>query len=123
MSSGGAQNLCPAKRGNLIKRVEGTIGRPEQLVDDDALAGLDGHGQGREAGGLLAPLLPASGGMGKVELGHDLADGVQDDDVVVLLRPIKTGEVGERRFRGRHEGFPVRGSGGGSRSFRLAFGP
>jgi hypothetical protein len=61
--------------------------------------------------------------MGKAELGHDLAGGIEDDDVVVLLRPIEAGEVSEGSFRGRHSDFPVRGSGGGLRSVCLGFGP
>lgn len=61
--------------------------------------------------------------MGEAELGHNLAGGIEDDDVVVLLRPIETCEVSEARFRGRHSDFPVRGSGRGLRSLCLGFGP
>ena len=87
-----------------------------------ALAGLNGDGKRRKAGGLLAPVLPAGFGMLKTELGHDLAGGVDDDDLMGVLRPIKTGEVGDGGFRG-HRGFPVRGLGGGWRSGCLGFSP
>jgi hypothetical protein len=33
--------------------------------------------------------------MGKTKLGHDLAGGIDDDGVMVLLRPVYGGEVGE----------------------------
>ena len=83
----------------------------------------DGHGQGRKARGLLAPLLPASDGVLKVEGGHDLAGGIQDDGMMLVLSPVDAGEVSEARFRGRHSDFPVRGSGGGLRSVCLGFSP
>jgi hypothetical protein len=73
--------------------------------------------------GLLAPLLPAGLGMLKAELGHDLAGGIKDDGVVVLLGPIETDEVSEGGGRGRHGDFPVRGSGGGLRSLCLGLSP
>ena len=81
-----------------------------QLVDDDALAGFDRHGQRCQAGGLLAPLLPAFGGRGETELGHHLAGTIDDDDVMLLLRPVKTGEVGGGGLEG-HGGVPVGGRG------------
>ena len=83
----------------------------------------DGHGQGRKARGLLAPGLPAGLGMLKAELGHDVAGGIEDDGVVMLLGPIETDEVSEGGGRGRHGDFPVRGSGGGWRSVCLGFSP
>jgi hypothetical protein len=83
----------------------------------------DRDGQGRKAGGLLAPVLPARFGMLKTELGHDLASGVDDDDLMGALRPIKTGEVGDGGFTEGHDGFPVRGSEGGLRSGCLRFSP
>jgi hypothetical protein len=39
--------------------------------------------------------LPAGLGMLKAELGHDLAGGIEDDGVVMLLGPIETDEVSE----------------------------
>jgi hypothetical protein len=60
--------------------------------------------------------------MGKTELGHDLAGGIEDDGVMVLLGPVDGGEVGEGGFRG-HRDFPVGGSGGFGRSRCLGFGP
>ena len=83
----------------------------------------DGHGQGGITGGLLAPLFPAGGGVLKVEGGHDLAGGIEDDGMMFLLGPVDAGEVSEARFRGRHSDFPVRGSGGGLRSLCLSFSP
>jgi hypothetical protein len=35
---------------------------------------------------LLAPLLPAGGGVLKVEGGQDLAGGIEDDGMVLVLR-------------------------------------
>jgi hypothetical protein len=58
----------------------------------------------------------------KTKLGHKLAGGVDDDDVVGVLRPIETGEVGDGGSRG-HGGIPVGGSGGGLRSRCLGFRP
>ena len=59
------------------------------------------HRQGRKAFGLAAPVLPAGFGVLKPKLGHDLAGSVDDDDVMLLLGPIETGEVGEGGFRGQ----------------------
>ena len=75
------------------------------------MTGFDGHRQRRKAGGLLAPVLPAGLAMGKAKLGDDLAGGVDDDDVMGLLRPIKTGEVSVGGLRGGHGGFLVGVSG------------
>ena len=83
----------------------------------------DGHGQGGITGGLLPPGLPAGGGVLKIEGGHDLAGGVKDDGMMLVLSPVDAGEVSEARFRGRHSDFPVRGSGGGLRSLCLCFSP
>ena len=67
-------------------------------------------------------MLPAGFGVLKAKLGHDLAGSVDDDDVMLLLGPIETGEVGDGGSRG-HSGFPVRGSGGVLCSLCLSFGP
>ena len=83
----------------------------------------DRHGQGGIRGGLLTPLLPAGGGVLKVEGGHDLAGGIEDDGMMLVLSPVDAGEVSEARFRGRHSDFPVRGSGGGLRSLCLSLRP
>jgi hypothetical protein len=83
----------------------------------------DRHSQRRKAGGLLAPVLPAGGGMFKVELGHGLAGGIKDDGAVLLLGPIEPGEVSEGHLRGSHKGFLVRGWGAGVRSPGLGFSP
>ena len=77
------------------------------MVDDGALAGLNGDGKRRKAGGLLAPVLPAGFGMLKTELGHDLAGLVDDNDLMGMLRPIKTDEVGDRGSRSHRGFFPV----------------
>jgi hypothetical protein len=45
---------------------------------------------------LLTSLLPAGFGVLKPKLGHDLAGGIEGDDVVILLRPIESGEVSDR---------------------------
>ena len=49
-----------------VQRINCAIGRLEQLVDDSALAGFDGHCQRYITGGLLTPLLPAFKRMRKV---------------------------------------------------------
>ena len=67
-------------------------------------------------------MLPAGFGVLKPKLGHDLAGSVDDDDVMLLLGPIETGEVGEGGFRG-HGGVPVRGLGGVFCSPCLSFRP
>ena len=95
----------------------------EQLVDDGALTGFDGHGQGRIAGGLLAPLLPAGGGVLKVEGGHDLAGGVKDNGMMLVLGPVDAGEVSEGGSGGRHSDLLVGGFGAGLRSPGLRFSP
>jgi hypothetical protein len=84
---------------------------------------FDRHGQGGITGGLLAPLLPAGGGVLKIEGGHDLAGGIEDDGMMLVLGPVDAGEVSEARFRGRHSDFPVQGSGGGLCSLCLCFRP
>jgi hypothetical protein len=93
----------------------------QQLIDDGALAGLDRHGQRRIAGGLLAPLLPAGGGVRKVEGGHGLAGGIEDDGAVLLLGPIQAGEMSEGEFGGSHRDLLVGGWGAGVRSPDLRF--
>ena len=84
----------------------------------------DGHGQGGITGGLLPPVLPAGGGVLKVEGGHDLAGGIQDDGMMLVLSPIDAGEVSEAGGSGgSHSDLLVGGSGGGWRSVCLGFSP
>ena len=72
---------------------------------------FDGHREGRKARGLLAPALPAGFGVLKTKFGHELAGGINDDDVVLPLGPIETDEVNARGLGGGHDAFPVGGSG------------
>jgi hypothetical protein len=65
------------------------------LVDDRALAGLDGHRQRCKAGDLLTPLLPAFQRMRKTKLGHNLASVIDDDSTMVMLGPVQCAKVGE----------------------------
>ena len=84
----------------------------------------DRHGQGGITGGLLAPLLPAGGGVLKVEGGHELAGGVEDDGMMLVLSPVDAGEVSEGRGSGgRHNDLLVGGFGAGVRSLCLRFSP
>jgi hypothetical protein len=83
----------------------------------------DGHGQGGITGGLLAPLFPAGGGVLKVEGGHDLAGGIEDDGMMFLLGPVDAGEVSEGRLGGNHSDFLFGGVGAGVRNFCLRFSP
>jgi hypothetical protein len=83
----------------------------------------DRHSQRRKAGGLLAPLWPAGGAVIKVELGHGLAGGIEDEGAVFLLGPIEPGEVSEGHLRGSHRDFLVGGWGAGVRSPGLGFRP
>jgi hypothetical protein len=59
----------------------------------------------------------------KVERGHDLASGIEDDGMMLLLGPVDAGEVSEGRFRGSHRDFLVRGFGARLRSPGLGFSP
>ena len=115
--------LPVALRGFGVKRIDRAIGRLEQLVDDGALTGFDDHRQGRITGGLLAPVLPAGGRVVKVEGGHDLAGGVKDDGMVLVLGPVDAGEVGEGRLGGNHSDLLVGGLGVRLRSPCLRFRP
>ena len=83
----------------------------------------DGHSQGGIRGGLLAPLLPAGGGVLKVEGGHDLAGGIQDDGMMLVLSPVDAGEVSEGAFGGSHRDFLIGRVGAGVRSPGLGFSP
>ena len=84
----------------------------------------DGHGQGGITGGLLSPLCPAGGGVLKVEGGHDLAGGIEDDGMRFLLGPVDAGEVSEGGGSGRrHNDLLVGGFGAGVRSPCLGFSP
>jgi hypothetical protein len=83
----------------------------------------DGHGQGCITGGLLPPGLPAGGGVLKVEGGHDLAGGIEDDGMRFVLGPIDAGAVGERPFGGSHRDVLFGGVGAGVRSPGLGFSP
>jgi hypothetical protein len=58
----------------------------------------------------------------KTKLDHKLAGGVDDDDVVGVLRPIETGEVGDGGVRG-HGGFLRWGFEGAWGSPGLGFSP
>ena len=83
----------------------------------------DRHGQGGIRGGLLTPLLPAGGGVLKVEGGHDLAGGVKDNGMMLVLGPVDAGEVDEGRLGGNHSDFLVGDLGVGLRSPGLRFCP
>jgi hypothetical protein len=61
--------------------------------------------------------------MGKTKLGHDLAASVDYNDVMMLLRPVKTGKVSYKGIRRRHCAFPFGGLGAVSRSISLGLSP
>jgi len=67
----------------------------QELIDRSSVAGLDGHRQMWPSGGFLFEALPAFGGMLKLQLGHDLSLGVDDDDPMMVFRPIKPTEVNQ----------------------------
>ena len=62
----------------------------EQLFDDDALAGFHADGHGAPQGDdLFAPTLPACGTMFDGKIGHDLAQPINDDDIVMIVSPVE----------------------------------
>jgi len=81
--------------GLRVKRINCAIGGLKQLVNDRALAGLNGHRQRCKAGDLLTPLLPAFQRVRKTKLGHNLAGAIDDDSMMVMLRPVLCARVGE----------------------------
>ena len=72
-----------------VKRINRAIGGLKQLVDDRALAGLDDHCQRCKAGDSLTLLLPAFQRMRKINPGHNLASAIDDDSMMVMLRPVR----------------------------------
>ena len=62
----------------------------EQLFDDDALAGFHADGHCAPQGGdLLAPARPACGIMFDDKIGYDLAQPINDDDIVMIVSPVE----------------------------------
>jgi hypothetical protein len=59
----------------------------------------------------------------KAEGGHDLAGGVKDNGMMLVLGPVDAGEVGEGRLGGNHSELLVGGLGVGLRSPGLRFRP
>ena len=92
------------------------------LVDDRALAGLDGHRQRCKAGDLLTPPLPAFQRMRKTKLGHNLTGSINDHGVMVILRPVNCAKVSESRFQ-MHAKVHVKGSEDVSCGIRLGLCP
>ena len=61
----------------------------EQLFDDDALAGSTQTATAPQGGDLLAPALPACGIMFDDKIGYDLAQPINDDDIVMIVSPVE----------------------------------
>src|SRR5690242_20477795 len=67
----------------------------QELFHSWATAGFQCHAQSRIGLDTLAPLLPARGAMLKSEFLYDLALTVHNHHVVVILGPVKAGEVSQ----------------------------
>ena len=67
----------------------------EQSLDGRSAIGFDGHRQWKTGGDAIAELTPACGGVFELELVDDAALACDDDDVVLVLGPVETGEVEE----------------------------
>lgn len=65
----------------------------EQALDGRSAIGFDGHRQWEIGGDAIAKLTPACGGVFELKLLDDTALARDDDDVVLVLGPVETGEV------------------------------
>ena len=73
----------------------------QELFDGQAAAGFDGHGQARERLDLFAKKFPALERMVKGQFANDRTVRINNDDVVMIMRPVKAGEVGVVECRHR----------------------
>ena len=80
-----------------VFRIDGINGHAavEELFDGGTEAGFDGYPKVGEGGDFFLPLPPSCQGVLDAELGDDPALGVHDDDVVMVLCPVESGEVGQ----------------------------
>ena len=66
----------------------------QELLERRSLAGLDRDRKGQEGADFFPPLAPALRGMGEGKIGHDLALGIEHDDVVGVLGPNRSRRSG-----------------------------
>ena len=65
----------------------------KQLFNGRARLGFHRQRQVWKRRDVLAEIRPAFGRMFKAKLGHRFSRCLQDEDIVMLFRPVKTGEV------------------------------
>ena len=94
LSAAGMLAFAVAPSAHRIDRIHGH-GTVDELIDDHAEACLDGYAKLGISRRFVAPEAPASGGVLDLEVGHNLTSGIDDDDVMVIARPVKASEVGE----------------------------
>ena len=94
LGAAGHVTVAVALRGLGLHRID-RHAAGQQLFDCRPVTGLNGHGQSRPGFDLFSPLRPALRRVRESEGGHSGSGAVQYDRVMMILRPVETGEVRE----------------------------
>jgi hypothetical protein len=71
------------------------LGALQQLIHGRSLTGFYDDTEGGISGDFLAEVLPASQGVRDAEIGYDAALRVNNDNVMVIARPIEAGVMSQ----------------------------
>jgi len=94
LGAAGVFALAIAACAHGIDRIDGG-GAVDDLFNNHAKARLSGDAKLGIGADFFLPLPPTGGGVLDLEVGHQCAGGIDDDDVMMIAGPVETSEVGE----------------------------